>query len=156
MEALFIISLILSGIGAMEGAAAQRRQARYQAKVMERNALAAEEDARYAREAAAKKTDEHRKMVARLASTQRAKMASTGFVMGEGTFGDILEDTAVMGEMDALAIQHEGQIAGWQARERAKGYQAQAGLYSISGPSMGTTFLTSLGSAGMDYARFKS
>jgi len=148
-----IIGVVLSAYSAYTGAVIAQEQAEFQKDVAKANAKTAEDEAIYAREQADKQEGEHRKKVAGFLSTQRAKQASSGLVVGEGSFGDILDDTAALGEVDAMAIRHEGDLAGWRARQKAANLTAQSQLYTGSGfdafASGGGTLLTGL--SGIDW-----
>lgn len=130
------IGLFLSAIGILGSSTAQRAQNRFQARVAKANQKAAEMEADFATDLAHRKEGEHRQKVRRLRASQRAAQASSGFLVGEGTFGDILEDTALVGEFDALAIRHEGALAAHRARERAKAQGAQSQLFTSASRSI--------------------
>lgn len=147
-----IAGLVLSAFGAYSAVQAQNIQAKTQAKVAKRNAVVAEQDAAFAREAAAKREDAHRLKVARFRSSQKVKMAFSGFVVGAGSFGDVLEDTAMMGELDALAIRQEGEIEAWRSNVRAANFSTQGSVYDAAYTSpylaSGGSLLTGLDKAG--------
>ena len=71
------IGVILSGLGLLEGARAQRAQTRFQGKVAKANQKSAEMEADYARDIAHKKSGEKKQQARRLASKLRAAQASS-------------------------------------------------------------------------------
>lgn len=86
---------------------------------------------------------------------QRARMGASGVVADTGSFLDLSLDTAKMGELDAMALQEEGELAAWRARAQGTNYQAQSALYGASKTSPWAsatgTLLSGLGQAGMGY-----
>ncbi len=154
-----LAGVILSALGLLEGGRAARAKSRYQAKVSVANAKSAEMEAEYAKDIAHKKEGEQRQKTKRFAAKQRAAMASSGLVVGAGSFGDILADTALIGEVDALAIRHEGELAAWRAREQAKQFSTQGALYSAGAKDFssiigaGGTLLTGLSE--VDFSKLK-
>lgn len=158
LQIMQIVGVALSALGLYQGAQVARAQQKYQAKIAKVNQKSAEMEASYARDIAHKKSGEAKMKARRFSAKQRAAQASAGFVVGEGTFGDILEDTAVIGELDALAIRHEGELAAWRAGERAKAASAQSALYAGASKSLAGdigaagTLLTGL--ADIDWGKF--
>ena len=156
---LQIIGVALAAFGLQQQGVAARAQNRFQANVAKANQKSAEMEADFAQDIAHKKESEQRQKTRRFAASQRAKMASTGFIVGEGSYGDILEDTAVLGEVDALAIRHEGDLAAWRARETAKQFTAQGALFSAGARDFsstigaGATLLTGLSE--VDFSKLK-
>ncbi len=156
---LQIIGVALSAFGMQQQGVAARAQSRYQSNVAKANAKSAEMEASFAKDVAHKKEGEQRQKTRRFEAAQRARMASTGFVVGEGSFGDILEDTALIGEVDALTIRHEGDLAAWRSREQAKSFSAQSALYGMGAKDFssdigaGATLLTGLSE--VDFSKLK-
>lgn len=132
------ISTAVSAAGAYSQQKSANAQAKFQAKVAENNALAAQYEGEYAKEAAAKAAKEQRQKTAQIIGRQRAAMGASGIVADEGTFLDLTLDSATQGKLDELAILHEGDMEAWKAEITAGNYAAQGELYrsSQSSPMM--------------------
>lgn len=102
---------------------AQRRE---QARIAEMNAETALLEGDLALKAARRLEHDSRRQTAQLIGTQRAQMTTTGFAAGEGSFGDILEGSAVLGEIDAMVIQYEGELVKFRKQREAQSLRAQA------------------------------
>lgn len=106
------------------------------------NAQAAEFEADAAEDAARQREDAHRRMFARFQATQRTGYAASGVTM-EGSPLDVMTDSAIEAELDALNIRHQGDAEAtalkWQSRlYRSQGKQAMtAGVMRA-----GTTLLS--------------
>lgn len=161
--AALVGSLVGTGVtayGQMQQASAASAQADYQSKVAANNAASAEMEARYAEEQGQRNAEEQRRKTAVMMGAQRARMGTSGAVADTGSFLDLSLDTARMGELDALALLDEGNLAAWRARTQGANYKAQSGLYSMSAsnnswlPAAGT-LLSGVGQAGMGYYQLK-
>lgn len=159
-EAALIVSIIGLGVstyGQIQASGAANAQADYQSKVAANNAATAEMEAKYAEYQGEKNASEQRRKTAIFIGTQRAKAAASGAAVDTGSFLDLTLDSAKQGELDALALREEGQLAAWRARVQGANYTAQSGLYSMSksSPWVGAagTLLSSAGQAGMGYYR---
>ena len=102
---------------------AQKRQ---QAAIAEMNADTAELEGDLALKSGFRLEHESRRQTAQLIGVQRGAMASSGFAVGEGSFGDILEGTAVLGEVDAMVIQYESELIKFRKQREAAGFREQA------------------------------
>ena len=101
-------------------------QKRAQARIAEANAETAELEGELALKAALSLESESRRQTKQLIGTQRAAMSATGFAVGEGSFADIIEVSAVIGELDAAAIMFEGEITQFRKRKEAQSLRAEA------------------------------
>lgn len=124
----------MSGVGLGLGIAGQYQagraaeaQAESEAAMREYNAQLAEREAAEAQEAAAYEEKKFRKGGERLKARQRALYAKAG-VTPEGSPLEVMEQTAVELETDALMIRRGGQL-GYQR------YTAEAGLQRVAGRS---------------------
>lgn len=127
-----IIALGATGLGLQlagqyKAGQAAEAQAESEAAMREYNAQLAEREAAEAQEAAAYEERKFRKGGVRLKARQRALYAKAG-VTPEGSPLEVMEQTAVELEMDALMIRRGGQL-GYQR------YTAEAGLQRIAGRS---------------------
>lgn len=104
--------------GLMQGSAAER-QANQQAAALRQNALYLNQAANDARVRGEYEADWQRIGTQSLIGTQRAAQAASGGVVESGSYGLMTQDTAQLGELDALTISNNA------ARE-AYGYQVEA------------------------------
>lgn len=154
-----VVGTVMSTYGAFVGQDATNKQAKYQAAIARNNAIAAEYEGEYAKEASEEKAKQHRKALNAFLGEQRAAQGASGMVADEGSFLDVTLDTVEQGKMDELAILHEGDKAVWQAEVQAQNYNSQANLYEMSQSSPflagGTQLMTGLGNLGTTYAQMK-
>lgn len=149
---LLIFGTIVSVLGSIASAKAQRDEGfaqqqayDYNAKVMEQEAEAKKEKARYDEEV-------YREKVDALLSRQVAGYAASGVVSGVGSPLVVYADTARKREKDAAMIRYTGSV-----EETSLLNQAQLSrLYGVSARSAGrtrsvTTLLTGLGGAAMNF-----
>ncbi len=140
------IPLVMMGV-AMAGTAlsayGQYRQGQAQAAASEYNAAATEEKGKY-------EETQARDRLRHLLGTQRALYAKAGVDITSGSPLLVMADTASKGEQEALNIRRGYQTEAGIDRFYAKQYK-RAGM--IGG---GSTFLTGLGTAGTQYADWKS
>jgi len=101
-------------------------QKRAEARIAEANAETAELEGDLALKTALSLESESRRQTKQLIGAQRAAMSASGFAVGEGSFGDIIESAAVIGELDAAAIMFEGEIAQFRKRKEAQSLRAKA------------------------------
>lgn len=106
-------------------AEAQAQQADYNAKIAEQQAQDAEHRGRIAEQNQRMKT-------AQVLGQQRAGFGASGFDLS-GTALDILGDTAMVGEMDALTVRHNAEYEAWDRRQQAYGFQNEAAVARASG-----------------------
>jgi len=83
---------------------ASRKQAKHAEDVGDYNARVAENAAEDARSAGTEAENLHRRKVAALVSKQRAQSAASGVDVGSGSAFALQEDTALLGEADAMRI----------------------------------------------------
>ena len=152
--ALILGMMALSGFAAYQGVQQQNKIMDAQAKMAKNNAKVAEWEGERAQEVAQEKAKEHRRQVAQMIGKQRAAMGASGIVADEGTFADLVGDTAYQGKLDELAILHEGDMEAWRAKVSAGNYKAQAGIYkgSKQNPYLNTGLaVMGSGMQGMNY-----
>lgn len=131
--ALGVASLALSAVGTaasyvqgQENIAAQERANAYNAQVAQNNATNAEYEAQYAREAAQRNAELERQQTVQLLGRQREAQARSGFVVDSGTFLDLNLDTVAQGNLNELAILHEGDREAYNADRRAQNFRDQS------------------------------
>lgn len=125
-------SAVFGGIGAAQQAGAQNAQAEYNAQVAENNAKNAQAEADYARAQGWRNANEKRKETAQLIGKQRAKMGASGAVADSGSFLDVSLSTVEQGEMDAMSLAQEGDMAAWTAELQRNNYLQNANMSRAS------------------------
>ena len=114
-EVAIFAALASTAVGvysSMAQADAQEDAARYNAAVAENDANAAAQQSQYE---AQRIRDRNRRILA----SQRANQAKSGLAL-TGSFSDVQLDSAIQGEMDALAAIYTGQINAGSAEARAQ------------------------------------
>ena len=125
-------SAVYGTIGAVRQANAQNAQMEYNAKVSENNARNAQAEADYARAQGWRNANEKRREVAQLIGAQRAKMGASGAVVDSGSFLDLTLSTKEQGELDAMALAQEGDMAAWRAELQRDNYLQNANMSRAS------------------------
>jgi hypothetical protein len=114
------ISLTLLAVGTAVSAGSQIIGSMQQAKSAEYSAKVYEAEAITQKKAAEYEEKKHRDNVRRFIGIQRARYGASGIDISAGGSAEaVLGDTAVKGEMDALAIRYGGDVAAILARNRA-------------------------------------
>ena len=125
-------SAVFGGINAAQQANAQNAQMEYNAQVAENNAKNAQAEADYARAQGWRNANEKRRETALLIGAQRAKMGASGAVAGSGSFLDVEMNTREQGELDAMALAQEGDMAAWRAELQRDNYLSSANMSRAS------------------------
>jgi len=115
-----IASTAMSALGAMRQADAQAASYQAQAQAQEYNATVAENNARATMDQANAKEEQQRRRFRMMQGGAIAAAAQSGAGLGQSdSNSQVLEQNALMNELDALTIRYEGQT-------QAQGLQAQA------------------------------
>lgn len=93
----------VSMVGQAEAADAQKKAADYNAQVAQNNAIAAQQESAYE---AARIRDKNRRVLASATAAQ----AKNGVVLS-GSSSDVLYDSSVQGELDAMAALYTGKVS---------------------------------------------
>ena len=131
MEALMIASTAMNAIGAIQQGNAARASAEYNAKILEQNAVVE-------RQQASAREEAQRRQSRQVLGQQRAAFAQSGGGMG-GSAADVMEQSGIMAELDALTLRYEGDLRarGMEvsaSQERFAGKQAQRqGYFAAAG-----------------------
>ena len=106
--------------------------ARYNAEVAEQSAASQRQ---WAQAETARAREASRRQLARM----RAAQGASGVETGAGSFGDVLADDAMVGELEALSVLYEGE-------SRARQFDNQAAMFrSQTGTSFGRSLLSGIG-----------
>lgn len=138
--------------GAYQSQSAQNQALEYQAQVGERNAQLAEIQASNAEARGATEEQQHREKVRQLKGSQRTGFAASGVLVDAGSTLETVQDTAAMGEQDALTIRYNASLEAWGKRAEAGGYRAGSEMARRSKrdplEAGGMSLLTSAGNMG--------
>ena len=158
---LVVAAAVMAG-GAYMSANAEKKAARFNARIMDMNAQTAAFEASMFRKSAAmeKKIGEyqammHRRQVAQLKGTQRANYAASGVLVDAGSPAAVIAETHALGVMDGMMIRHNATMASLQQRMGAvsKGREAlslrmQADMARRSAPNPYVAAVMSLAKSG--------
>ena len=137
METVAIVVTLASAAASAGAAIAQGEAAEDAAKY---NAAVAENDASAIAQQSQYEAQRVRERNRRILASQRAGQAKSGLAMS-GSFQDVQMDSAIQGEMDALAAIYTGQINSGSAQARAQlarleGRNAKRSGYINAGASL--------------------
>lgn len=114
-----LIPVAIGLAGSMMQAQGQTQNANYQSGMMKQNAMFKEQAAQETIAAGDTSADWQRVRTGQAVGTQRSVQAANGIDVNSGSAAQLQDDTAMLGELDALTIQNNA------ARE-AYGYRVQA------------------------------
>jgi len=100
--------------------------------------------------------DNHRKEVNRLAGTQRAAIAASGFDVGYGSAFETVQDTYTLGEEDAIKIEDNAEKTAQSHRQQASldGLQGD-NAYAAGVSGAGTSLLAGAGSVASKWYQYR-
>lgn len=119
----------LTAVGQVQQASAQKGQAKYQAAVARNNQIMAERAAKDAEERGRVDELNRRIQTRQLIGRQRASLAANGVEVGSGSAIDIISDSALIGEVDALTIRNNAAREAQGFRYQGANYGSEARLY---------------------------
>ena len=122
------ISASTSIVAAAQQAKSLQAQYDYQAQIAQRNAKIAQQNASQKRQEGIEEAREKRIQTAQRIGLQRATMAAGGIDSTQGSALDVLEDTAMIGELDAQKTLYNKESQAIALEETAKNYNNQANL----------------------------
>lgn len=102
--ALTVGATVIGAAGAIQSGNAAAKASNYNARVQEMNARLSERRGRDAIERGAIEEQRKRAQVAQIKGQQRVAMAANGVDLSFGSPLDVMVDSAVLGELDALTI----------------------------------------------------
>lgn len=127
--------LALAGIGAAAGAygaykgqESENTAREYQARLAQHNAMMAEIQAKSIEEEGRAQEGKLREGVRQLKGAQRAGFGASGVVVGEGSALQTVQDTAALGEVDALTLRYNTARAAQMTRLQGSSYTAEASM----------------------------
>jgi dienelactone hydrolase len=119
--------------GALVSAAGIYQQGQNAKKMSDYNADLTKVKADDALSAGAIAEDKQRAKVRQIQGAQTAQMGGSGGVIGEGNFGDILDQTSRFGELDALTTRSNALKAAWGLQTQANADTLQGALAANAG-----------------------
>ncbi|WP_313338504.1 virion core protein, T7 gp14 family [Stutzerimonas nitrititolerans] len=142
------IPVAISLVSGMMGAQNAKQQGAFQEAMAEQNAAYKEAAARDAEKRGAVDADRYRRNVGQLIGTQRAGFAANGIDVNSGTAAEIQDDTAEIGEFDALTIANNAAREAWGYRVGADNDRMNAKMSKSNARSAATgSILGGVGSA---------
>lgn len=146
-------ALIGTGVS-MYGSYTQGQQQKayynYQAAVAEDNAKIANANAAEERQSGIEEARLQRMKTLQSVGSQQTAMAANGIDITQGTALDIIEDTAAMGELDALQIQYNAEKKALAYEQEANNYTNQSNLDTIAGKNAYTSGIINTVSSGLN------
>lgn len=128
-----LIPVALAVVGGMQQGNAQDAAAQSQARDMRTNAGYANEAAEDALARGRYDADIQRLRTGQMIGTQRAAMAASGGLVDEGTNAILQQDTAQLGELDALTIQNNAAREAYGLKVQAIQGYSNANATSLAG-----------------------
>lgn len=161
MVGLTLASTLIGAAGQVQQGQAASQAARYNAQVQEMNATLADRRARDAIARGAVEEQRKRQEVQQVLGRQQAAMAANGVDLSFGSPLDLITDTAVMGELDALTIRSNAYRESYDFQVDAVNQRAGAGLTRMQGRNAETAGWlnaagTVIGGAGKAYGQYKT
>lgn len=105
----------------------------YQAQVAQENAKIAQSNAALERQQGIEESRLQRIKTAQAIGSQQTAMAANGIDVTQGTALDVIEDTAAMGELDALQTRYNYERKAIQYEQQANNFLNQGNLDVIAG-----------------------
>ncbi len=128
-NAALIASPLYSGYQAYQAANAEQQQTQYKAANARREQQVYDYKAQDALDRGREEEQKRRREARQFKGKQRSMLAAQGRELDSGSALDTLQDTDMMGDLDAFAIRKNAQREAWQHRVSAGTKGAQAGLY---------------------------
>ena len=123
----------ISAVSSYSQGKQQQAMYNYEAKVAEENAKIAQKNAATERQTGIEEARLQRIKTLQAIGSQKTAMAANGMDVTQGTSLDIIEDTAAMGELDALQIETNYERKALAYEQQANNFSNQANLDVISG-----------------------
>jgi hypothetical protein len=121
--AMGLVGTALGVVGSVQSGNAQARMYGYQAQVNRQNAEIAKNNAAMERQAGLEDARRQRIKTMQIVGQQKVGVAAGGVDVGYGTPLDMFEDTATMGELDALMLEYD-------AEKKARNYEIEVNNFS--------------------------
>jgi len=126
-------SSAMGAVSSYQQGKAQQQQYNYQAKVAQENARIEQQNASMERQQGIEEARLQRIKASQAIGSQKTAMAANGVDVTQGTALDVIEDTAAMGELDALQTRYNYERKAQAYEAQGYNFQNQANLDIISG-----------------------
>lgn len=126
-------STAMGVVSGVQQANAAKAQMNYQADVNKRNAKIAQANADMKRQEGIEESRLQKIRNLQKVGAQQATMAANGIDVSSGTALDVVEDTAAMGELDALTTRYNAETQAQAYEKQANNLTNQANMDIISG-----------------------
>lgn len=155
-EALWI-GLAISAVGTAASAYSQAQAAGAQEDAANYNASVAEASAAQSQQQAAYEAERIRSRNRKIIGQQVAQYSAAGLLVSGGSAADVMYDSSVQGELDALATIYKGNVQATSQRNQAQLDRAEAKNIGASAPWMiGGTVLGGIASGVGLYGRISA
>ncbi len=134
-----VASTVLGTVSSYQQGKQQQAMYNYQAKVAQENEKIANQNAAQERQTGIEEARLQRMKTLQAVGSQQAAMAANGMDVTQGTSLDIIEDTAAMGELDALQIETNYEKKALAYEQQANNFSNQANLDYIAGKNAYTS-----------------
>lgn len=145
-----VASAAVGAYGSYQQGKATQAQYNYQAQVNRNNAKVAEANAAQARQEGIEESRMQRMKTLQKVGAQQAAMAANGIDISTGTALDTIEDTAAMGELDALTTRYNAETKGLAYDHQANNFNNQANLDVFAGKNAYRAGVTNAITTGLD------
>lgn len=142
-----VASVLVSAYGAYSQGQAASAAASAQAQQAENNARVAEQQAQDAGQRGAIAEQNQRRQTQQMLGQQRAGFGASGLDMASGSSLDVLGDTAMMGEWDALSVRNNYEREAWGYRVQAQNFTNSAAVASSTASNSATAGWIGAGSS---------
>lgn len=125
-----------AGMGAVNSyqqGKAQKAQSEYESQVAQQNAKIAQQNAAMERQQGIEEARLQRIKAAQVIGSQKTAMAANGVDVTQGTALDVIEDTAAMGELDALQTRYNYERKAQAYEMQGYNFQNQSNLDILAG-----------------------
>lgn len=128
-----VAGAVMGAVSAVQEGKQQQAMYNYQAEVAKQNAEIAQRNADTERQTGIEEARLQRMKTLQAVGSQQAAMAANGMDITQGTSLDIIEDTAAMGELDALQIQTNYERKALAYEQQANNFQNEATMDIYAG-----------------------
>lgn len=145
-----IASTVLGTVSSVQQGKSQQAMYNYQAQVANENAKIANKNAANERQTGIEEARLQRMKTMQAVGSQQAAMAANGMDITQGTSLDIIEDTAAMGELDALQIQTNYERKAQAYEQQANNFNNEANMDVIAGKNAYKTGMINAAQTGLN------
>ena len=145
-----VASTTLGIVNGVQQGKATQAQYNYQAQIDRKNAKIAEANAAQARQEGIEESRMQRIKTLQKVGAQQTAMAANGIDISTGTALDTIEDTAAMGELDALTTRYNAETKGLAYDHQANNFNNQANLDVFAGKNAYKTGMMNAVGTGLD------